>query len=64
MLYRAPVKVKEEPPLPRGRQDKGPFEVEVTKGLRNLGLTMGADNGMIVVKNVSARALVKEGNIK
>lgn len=48
----------------RGRQDKGPFEVEVTKGLRNLGLTMGADNGMVVVKNVSARALVKEGNIK
>lgn len=48
----------------RGRQDNGPFEVEVTKGLRNLGLTMGADNGMVVVKNVSARALVKEGNIK
>ena len=64
MFYRVPVKVKDKPPIPRGRQDKGPFEMEVTKGLRNLGLTMGADNGMVVVKNVSARALVKEGNIK
>lgn len=50
--------------MPQGRQDKGPFEMEVTKGLRNLGLTMGADNGMVVVKSVNARALVKEGNIK
>ena len=54
-------------PVPKGqRLEHVPFEIEVTKSVLGMGLTIGTDEtGMIVVKSLTSRSpITKDGNIK
>ena len=64
-------KVVERPkslgPVPKGgRLEHGPFEIEITKSIFGLGLTIGMGNvGMIVVESLMSRSPIKkDGNIR
>ena len=54
-------------PVPKGKRlEDTPFEIEVTKGMFSLGLTVCmTEMGMIAVKSLSSRSPIsKDGNIK
>lgn len=54
-------------PVPKGaRLEHGPFEIEITKGIFGLGLTVGlGDVGMITVRALTTRSpITKDGNIR
>ena len=54
-------------PIPKGsRLEHRPFEIEITKGIFGLGLTLGMGNtGMVVVKALTSRSpITKDGNIR
>ena len=54
-------------PVPKGaRLEDGPFEIEITKGIFGLGLTVGMGSvGMIVVQGLTSWSPIrKEGNIR
>ena len=54
-------------PVPKGaRLEHGPFEIEITKGIFGLGLTVAMGTvGMIVVQSLTSRSPIKkDGNIR
>ena len=54
-------------PVPKGaRLEHGPFEIEITKGIFGLGLSIAMGNvGMIVVQSLTSRSPIKkDGNIR
>lgn len=54
-------------PVPKGaRLEHGPFEIEFSKGIFSLGLTIGMGSvGMIVIKSLASRSPIKkDGNIR
>ena len=54
-------------PVPKGKRlEDAPFEIEVTKGMFSLGLTVCmTEMGMIAVKSLTSRSPIsKDGNIK
>ena len=60
-------RVKSLGPVPKGgRLESAPFEIEVSKGLLGLGITLGLDQmGMVFVKSLTARSPIsKDGNIR
>ena len=61
-------RIKSLGPIPKGeRQENAPFEIEVSKGLFSLGLSVEQDRntGMTVVKSITSRSsLAKNGNLR
>ena len=54
-------------PVPKGvRLEHGPFEIEITKGMFGLGLSVGMGTvGMIIVQSLTSRSPIKkDGNIR
>ncbi len=63
----AGIRPKSMSGVPKGeRVDIGPFEIEITKGLFGLGLTVGTNEaGMVIVRTLTSRSPIsKNGNIK